>query len=274
MINFNGNLVSKEQALFSIENRAFKYGDGVFETLKMHNSKIIFFEDHYFRLMASMRMLRMEIPSFFTLEYLQSEILKTVKSVGLESNARVRISVCRKEGGFYSPKNNEIDFTVSVDKITVKEIENYSVDLFKDYYVQADFLSTIKTINRILNVVASIYTEENDLDSCLLMNDHKNIVESIQGNVFLVFGDTLVTPPISEGCVKGIVRKKIIEIVKNSTKFSIEERPISPFEIKKADELFITNSIIDIQSVIKYRKKNFATTVAATLDSLLKAEYS
>lgn len=274
MINFNGDLILSGQVVLSIENRGFKYGDGVFETLKIVNSKIVFFEDHYFRLMASMRMLRMEIPSNFTLEFLKEEIIKVVKANGLEKNARIRFSVSRKEGGFYTPKTNEIDFVISAQNLTIKNIENYTVDLFKDFYLNSGFLSTIKTTNRMLNVVASIYADENDLDTCLLINEKKNIVEAIHGNVFLVFGNTLITPPISEGCIKGIVRKKIIEIIKKYPEFLIEEREISPFELKKADELFITNSIIDVQAVSQYRKKKFTKTIANKVSELLKKEYA
>ena len=78
MINFNGELLFEENVKLSLENRGFKYGDAIFETVKVSNKKVIFWEDHYFRLMASMRMLRMKIPMQFTLEFLEQEILKTV----------------------------------------------------------------------------------------------------------------------------------------------------------------------------------------------------
>jgi len=274
MINFNGDLVLSNQPIFSNENRGFKYGDGVFETLKIVNSKLVFFEDHYFRLMASMRMLRMEIPSHFTLEFLRDEIIKTASANNLSESARIRFSISRKDGGFYTPKTNEIDFVISAQSLVVKNIENYRVDLFKDYTLNSGLLSTIKTTNRMLNVVASIYADENDLDTCLLINEKKNVVEAIHGNIFLVIKNTLVTPPISEGCIKGIVRKKIIEILKKNPEFTIEEREISPFEIIKADEFFITNSIIDVQAVSQYRKKKFAKTIANKVSELLKKSYA
>ena len=76
MININGKLLFEQNIKLSTENRGFKYGDAIFETIKVSNNRIIFWEDHYFRLMASMRMLRMKIPMEFTLEFLQKEILK------------------------------------------------------------------------------------------------------------------------------------------------------------------------------------------------------
>ena len=75
MVNYNGDLVAFEDAKITPNNRALKYGDSVFETIKLVNGKLIFWEAHYFRLMASMRMLRMKIPMSFTLEFLENEIL-------------------------------------------------------------------------------------------------------------------------------------------------------------------------------------------------------
>ncbi len=122
-------------------------------------------------------------------------------------------------------------------------------------------LSTLKTTNRIVNVLASIYAKENEYDNCLLINDTKHIVEAINGNVFLVKDNTVITPPLTEGCVQGIIRKNMIQSLKKSSVYQLEERKISPFELLKADEVFITNSIIGVQSVKIYRKKVYNTEV-------------
>ena len=102
MLNYNGRILSKQEVSISPDNRAFKYGDGIFETIKVEHKKVIFVEDHYFRLMASSRMLRMQIAMNFTLEYFEQEILKLIEALQL-SNARVRFSVFRKAGGLYTP---------------------------------------------------------------------------------------------------------------------------------------------------------------------------
>jgi branched-chain amino acid aminotransferase len=270
MINFNGKLIDDKVSIFTIENRAFKYGDAVFETLKVLDLKIIFLEDHYFRLMASMRMLRMEIPADFTLEYVESEVVKVLKSNGLINKARVRLTVFRKDGGLYSPVVNDIDFVIQVSNLNVELKKKYEVDLYKDFYVQASLLSTIKTTNRLLNVVASVFAQENDLDSCILINDKKQLVEAIHSNLFIVKGNTISTPALTEGCIKGVLRSKIVELLQNEDKYKIEEREISPFELKKADEVFLTNSIINIQPVTHYRKKIFETVVSSEIRDLLE----
>ena len=274
MINFNSDLIPKQTSIFGNKNRAFNYGDGVFETLKVYNSKIVFFEEHYFRLMASMRILRMEIPENFTLEYVENEILKTVKSNELLDFARIRMTVFRNDGGLYTPLTNNVSYVIEVEKLNDKTQDYYEVELFKDFYVNSSFLSTLKTTNKILNVVASIFASENDYHSCLLINEKKNLVEASQGNIFLIFGNELVTPPTTDGCIKGIVRNKIIELLKKKLNFTVVERTISPFELQKADELFITNSIIDIQQVNKYRKKIFETVITSEIREIVKESYS
>lgn len=269
MINYNENIISKETIALSIDNRAFKYGDSLFETIKVVNSKVIFVEDHYFRLMASMRMLRMKIPMKFTIEFFEKEIVKTVEANKL-IDARVRFSVFRKDGGLYLPKDNGIEFLIEATPLIIPLKDEYEVDLFKDYYVYSGMLSTLKTNAKILNVVASIYANENDLDNCIVLNEKKHIVEALNANIFLVKDNEILTPSLSEGCVKGVMRKNIIAIINKDKTYNIKITEISPFELQKADEVFITNAIIGIQSITKYRKKTFNTTVATYLQSKLR----
>lgn len=271
MVNFNGTIISPKELQISHENRAFKYGDGVFETIKVENNRVIFFEDHYFRLMASMRMLRMKIPMEFTLEFLQDEILKTVKeNITQNTSSRVKLTVFRKDGGLYTPKTNEIDYLIDVKPISLEEKDSYTIDLYKDFYNYSGLMSTVKTTNRMVNTLASIFAKENDFDNCILLNERKGVVEVTNGNIFIVKGNTIKTPALTEGCIKGVVRKKIIEIVTKHPDFTIEETTISPFEIQKADEVFITNAIVGITSVTNYRKKTFDNSIAQKLKNSLK----
>lgn len=270
MLNFNGNLISQDSFFLSSNNRAFKYGDAIFETLKINNSSIVFWEDHYFRLMASMRMLRMEIPMEFTLEFLEKQILKTVSANSDINQIRVRLSVFRKDGGFYTPVSNEIDYLIEVSENKYSAKSTYKIDLFKDFYNYSGLLSTIKTTNRMLNTIASVYKEENDLDNCILINEKKGIVEAINANIFVVKGNVIKTPALEEGCIKGVVRKKIIEMLQKNEDYILEQTSISPFEMQKADEVFLTNAIIGVQPVTNYRKKEFSTSIGEKINASLR----
>ncbi len=271
MINVNSKLISKNDFKITINNRGFKYGDAVFETLKSKKYNIYFIEDHYFRLMSSMRMLRMDIPDFFTFEYFKDEIIKTIKANNFDNLTRIRFTVYRKDGGFYLPKSKEIDFIIEVENLLINELQTYKIELYKDFPVLAGMLSNIKTNNRIINVLASVYADENEYDNCILLNENKNIIEAINANLFLVIGNIIKTPTLSEGCINGIIRKKIIEMLIKDDSFKLIETKITAIELLQADEVFLTNSIIDIQSVTNYRKKKYNTTVGKQIKKALDA---
>ena len=223
-----------------------------------------------------MRILRMEIPMNFTLEFLEEEIIKTVSENNLNNSpARVRITVFRDSGGLYSPTTNEISYLIEVDPMDspfyLAQDEAYEVELFKDYYMNKDMLSNLKTTNKILNVVAGVYAKENGYNNCLLINTDKNVVEAINGNLFLVKDGKVKTPPLNDGCLDGIVRKKLLEILTTLEETDVIEESISPFELQKADELFITNSIKGIVPITKYRKKEFKTDFSKSLVGKLNA---
>lgn len=277
MVNFNGNLLNSSSNFLNHNNRGLKFGDGLFETIRIVNGKIFFWEDHYFRLMASMRILRMEIPMQFTLEFLEEELLKTIHANAFEkSSVSARLTIYRSGGGRYTPESNSVHYIIEVNEIdsSFYVIENgpYEVELFKDYFVNADMLSTLKSSNKITNVVASVFAKENGYDNCLLLNGSKQVVEGINGNLFLVNENTLKTPPLEDGCLNGILRKKLIGIVEKLDDFELIEESISPFELQKADELFLTNVISGIQPITKYRKKQYVAEVSKSLLGKLNAQ--
>lgn len=274
MINFNGVLQDSDLQL-STSNRSFLYGDGVFETMKIVNNRILFFEEHYFRLMASMRIIRMQIPMSFTLEYLEEEILKLATANGVENSARIRFTVFRNEGGLYLPTDNSVSYIIQATEIEHPKYDfakaAFEVDLYKDFVVPKQLLSTLKTANKITHVTASIFAQENDLDTTLLINEDKNVIEAANGNIFMLMGNKLITPPISEGCLNGIMRRQIIALAKQIDSIQVAEEPISPFDLQKADELFITNVIKGIQPITKYRKKEYGFMLSIQLLAKLNA---
>jgi branched-chain amino acid aminotransferase len=272
MINYNGELRSSDTTL-SNSNRAFLYGDGVFETLKIYNSTILFLEDHYFRLMASMRIVRMQIPADFTLEYFESQILSLTNNLAVSDSARVRFTVFRNDGGYYLPQTREVSFVIQASRLEQKDYRcdesPYEVDLYKDFFVPKTLLSTLKTTNKMLSITGSIYAHENGLQNALVLNDEKNVAEALNGSLFMLMGTTLSTPPLSEGCLNGMMRKQLLVLAKKIEGLEVIEKAISPFDLQKADELFVCNIIMGVQPITQYRKKTYATSLSKQLTALL-----
>ncbi|MAO09221.1 MAG: aminotransferase class IV [Alteromonas sp.] len=276
MLNYNGTLSENKQEQSLLENRGLHYGDAVFETIKVSAGKVLFWEDHYFRLMAAMRVMRMEIPMNFTMEFLEAEILKTVATFEKTGAQRVKLLVWRQWGGKYTPTAQDIAYALFAETLEqpfyLLNESHYEVELFKDHYITSGLLSTLKHNNRAINVLGSIFASENDYQNCLLLNEKKQVVEALNGNLFLVKDYKIKTPPLSDGCLNGIARKQLLLILAQLPDYVVEETSISPFELQKADELFVTNTIVGIQPITKYRKKEYGHTLAKELLAKLNAK--
>ena len=276
MFNFNGELLHKNTDFLNENNRGVQLGDAVFEELRVINGDVIFLEDHYLRLMSSMRILRMEIPMNFTMEFMEEEILKLICEDGLRETKQIKFTVYRNTSdNNFSKSDNSISYfitsTTLINPFFVLDDKAYEVELFKDFYKNSSMLSNLDTNNKILNVVGSIYAQENDYQDCLLLNERKQVIEALNGNVFIVKDNQVKTPPITDGCVNSVIRKKIIDIVSKLNEVEFLEESLSPFELQKADELFIANNVNGLVSISKYRKKDFVNTTAKSLIGKLNA---
>lgn len=272
MINFNGQLISLDTIHAEEFERSYKYGDAVFETMKVSNGKILFLEDHYFRLTSSMRILRMDIPMSFTMEFFQSEANKLAEKLEL-TDGRLRLQVMRKSDGRYTPIGDvSVAWWMELEPIDSRlysfHTDGLKMELFKDHYIQPGLLSTLKTSNSLPYILAGIYAKENLVDSVFLVNDRKMLVEANQGNVFLLQGNVLKTPPLEDGALRGILRKNILKWA-SELGLDVKEGSINPFDLQKCDEIWVTNVIQGIQWVGEYRKRKYTSAKAQEMIELM-----
>lgn len=273
MINLNGTLLSETPPSLTANNRGFLYGDAVFETLKHTNTQALYWEDHYFRLMASMRIFGMEIPLEYTPDFFEKEFLRSIKGQSTAAPAwRIRLTIFRNDGGRYTPTTHQVSFLIQstpLEQATYPQPANeYVVDLYKDHYVQPSMLSNLKSNNKALQVLGSVFAQRQELDNCILLNDRKEVTEALNGNLFLLFGDALHTPPLTSGCLDGIMRKQLMRL-SDKLSLKVEERAITPFELQRADELWVTNTVVGISPVVRYRRKTYQNQVALKALDLL-----
>jgi branched-chain amino acid aminotransferase len=273
MINYNGAIIEKSDLPSAEIARATMYGDAVFETLKMQEGKLFFIEDHYFRLMAGMRILRMPISMDFTPEFFIEQAERLAEEVAIE-NGRLRIQVVRVADGKYTPSEDqstvwwmELEELESIEYIHSEK--GLTVDLFKDHYIQPGLLSTIKSSNSLPYVLGGVYARENNLDAVLMVNDNKMLVEANASNVFVLKGDVLRTAPLEDGALRGVFRKNLLNWGKEMG-LQVKEESINPFDLQKADEIWLTNTITGVQWVEKYRKNTYKGDKAKELVALLQ----
>ncbi|MPT35179.1 MAG: aminotransferase class IV, partial [Flavobacterium sp.] len=208
--------------------------------------------------------------------YFEEQVKTLLQSKEAAAAYRVRFTVFRQSGGFYLPKTNETAFLVTAEPLEnpmyVIANNTYEVELFKDFYVTKQLLSTLKSTNKMVQITGSIFADENGYDNCLLLNDEKNVVEALQSNLFMLLNGKLITPPVTDGCLNGIMRKQILALARKMEGIEVLEESVSPFELQKADEIFLTNVIKGIQPVTKYRKKEYKTDLATELLKKLNAQ--
>ncbi|MGZ4034912.1 MAG: aminotransferase class IV [Bacteroidia bacterium] len=271
-INHNGNFISADAPVVAVNNRSFRYGDALFETIRITNYNPQFLKEHLQRLFNGMKELKMEMNPLFNDIYIEHAILELAQKNGVTSDGRARLTVYRNEGGLYAPSDNNVSFILEVSPIEEKgyvlNTKGYTVDLYTEFKKTQNALSSIKSANSAIYVMAGINKIQQKLDECLLLNDKHHIIEAISSNIFAVKNGVLYTPPVSDGCVDGVMRKKIIEIAQ-ANKIAVYEISIMQNVLLGADEFFLTNTISGIRWVVAYKQKRYFNDTSKRLTDKL-----
>lgn len=267
-INHNGNIVSSDQPVITVNNRSFRYGDGLFETMRIANSKPLFVKDHLQRLAKGAEVFKMQLSEKFTPPFIESIISELAQKNNVTINGRVRLSIYRNHGGYYAPTDNTVSYVLEVypleDQGYVLNSKGFTIDMFTEFKKPHSALSSIKSANSAIYVLAGIYKNQNQLDECLLQNDKGHIIETISSNLFAVKNGVLYTSPASDGCVDGVMRRKIIEIAQ-ANRIAVYEITIMQHVLLGADELFLTNVINGIRWVVAYKQKRYFNNTSKKL---------
>ncbi len=270
-VNLNGNLCPADAPVISLDNRAFHYGDGVFETMRVVRGRVCFMDAHWSRLVEGLKVLRITMPRNLNRESLERSITELIERNEMPS-ARCRLTVYRDSPGFFRPERNDGAFAIELmpverDTYILNE-RGHTVDLYPEMRKAVNLLAVHKTLDSQLYVMSSLWAIENHLDDCLLQNDRGNIIESSSGNIFIVSNGVLYTPSLADGCLGGIMRMQVINIaLENGIK--VYESSLNPQNLLVADELFFTNAALGVQWVGAYRTKRYAHRMALRLQDML-----
>lgn len=257
---YNDTIYPEGANVIAPDNRSLKYGDGLFETLKVKSGVIQLKEYHFERLFSGMRTLQFEILEYFTKAFLESKITELCKKNNHTSFARVRLMVFRGNGGLYDAKNNFPNYIIQTWSVESNEKLN-STGLILDVYSEAkkscDRFANIKNNNFLPYAMAALHATKIKVDDCILLNIYDRICDTTIANIFIIKDDIIYTPPLSEGCIAGVMRRFIIEKIQQA-EFKIVEKTISIEELENADEVFLTNAIRGIRWVRQFLDKTYS----------------
>ena len=264
-INFNGKFIPESKPVFATDNRAFRYGDAVFETIRIINGKPFNLSAHFERLKKGLQLLQFEKTPNFTFRFLAEEIQKTIDKNLIKQGGRLRLTVFRNTGGTYIPETNSKSFIIETSSLPNNNFRlnetGLNVDICKKFILQDTFFFSIKTANALPFVLAGIEAKKQHLDNLILLNRHNRICEAISSNIFLYKNNTLYTPSLDEGCVAGTMRKKIIEIAQNMG-MTVFECTLVQGNLLQVDEIWLSNAINGIQWIGNIRNKTYGNFYA------------
>lgn len=271
-MNYNGSLVSEELHIFSANNRSFRYGDGIFETMLYKDGEIRFLDFHIERLQQSLQRLNLDAHGKFDTYFLKSATDELIrKNNMLGQRVRVRLSIFREGEGLYTPETNIAGYIFQIQRIQEPSRDKKTgliIDLYTDNKKPFGDLSDIKSNNALIYVLAGLYKKKFDYDDVLILNQDGFLCEALSSNIFIYFEKTLYTPAINQGCIAGVMRRVVMDIAE-SEGIPVVEAQISPDIMKKADEIFCTNAIQGIQWVMGYKQKRYFNKISRILQDKL-----
>jgi branched-chain amino acid aminotransferase len=270
-INYNGNIYPEHEQLLPVTNRGFRYGDGFFESMVMFGKIVPLLNYHWSRIELSAKLIFAELPKRFHLESFINMVLDLASVNDSLTNARIRLQFYRKGDGMYLPENNELGFVISMLPLQNTKFETGNgllVGMNEDCYKATSMTSDLKTTSALMNVLAARYAQAQGWDECILLNSIENISEAITANIFLVKGHKLITPDLNSGCVDGVMRNYLLDLLGPQA----EEREVSVKELLEADEILLTNAVQGVQWVREFENKIYVNRKATELTTLLNSE--
>ncbi len=271
-INFNGSIISSDHQIFPISNRGFRYGDGLFESMRYMNGKLKFPDLHIDRVLKGMKVLKLENSFYLDSWLLREKVDELARRNKIGPNARFRLTVFRDSGGLYSPDSNKMAYVLESQSLDESQYtfnnKGLIIDVYDELTKPINILSNLKTCNSLIYVLAGIFKNQYILDEAMILNQHGFLCESISSNVFVVYDSKLYTPSLNEGCIGGVMRQVVMRLAKENG-IELVEAQVNPDILNEADEVFITNAAKGIQWVMGYNSKRYFNEMSKFLSEKL-----
>lgn len=256
---FNGDLFPSSQALFTVQNRSFKYGDGIFETIKVFRGKIPLASLHFERLFLSLQLLKIH-PSF-NQEQLTKKLMELCEKNDCQELARVRLAVYRNE---YNGSGFVMEALSLPESVNELNESGFAIDLYPYARKSKDAFSNLKSANFLPYVLADLYAQEKNLDDSVVLNCDSLLCDTSKANIFLIKDHEIFTPALHQGCINGVMRRFLIDELKKQN-YKIHQEEISETDLVQADEVFLTNAIYGMRWVRSFREKQYSNRLTTSI---------
>jgi branched-chain amino acid aminotransferase len=254
----NGQVVERAQLALGL-NRAFKFGDGLFESIRLISGQPQLMSLHFGRLKQGMSFLKLQADDRF-FERLNEEAEKLIRKNRIFKGGVLRLFVFRSGLGKYTPESNNAEYLIETEDHSQNKYElntvGLRIDIAESVRISPSKITSIKSLNALPYVMASLENNEREFDDLILLNESMQLVEASSSNLFLIRKEELLTPPLSAGCLNGVMRKRLIEVAPNLG-LKVVENALNASDLLQADEVFLTNSISGIRWVGAFRKKRY-----------------
>jgi branched-chain amino acid aminotransferase len=271
---YNNRFYKSSSPLLVAGNRAFRYGEGLFETLKVVKGQIVFAASHFTRLQNGLNAMQLPQPAWFTGDFITEKITALLHKNSLTHAARVRLTVWRGNGGLYEVTPGAFDFCIEcfpLEQAPYTFNENGLVTgIFEAARKTDDAISNYKTANHLVYALAAVQAKNNRHNDCFVLNIHGRLCDSTIANIFIVKNNIITTPPLTEGCIDGVLRRYLLDQLPGQG-FTVTEAPITIEAAMAANEIFVTNVIKGIRWIKELNGREYTQQTAGHIHSQLLA---
>ena len=262
LVNVNGSILKRDEAGLRVDDHSYRYGEGLFETMKVAKGKILLERFHFERLFRDVEILKLKLPALISPPMLANEVLKLCSKNNCDELSRVRLSASGGNGGLYDG-DERFQYIIecwplepSISKLNENGLV---IGIYPEARKSCDHFSNIKSANFLSYVMAAKYGKQQRFNDCMVMNVHERICDATTANIFWIKEEKIFTPPLSEGCIAGVMRRWLIEKMQDAG-YSIGEANCEVTDLENAEEIFLTNAIHGIRWVKQFNGKMYTNS--------------
>ncbi len=268
--NYNGKLLPEGTPVFGPDNRGLRFGDGLFETMKYEKGRVVLFDEHMDRFWKGLEKLAFEIPVLLTRENIQQQVTALLQK-NKHTTARIRLTAVRGNGGLYDPADHHPNVIIQswpLQSHPDLNINGLQLTIYRETLKTCDSFSNLKHNNYLCYLMGALYAKKNKCNDAVILNQHLRVCDSTIANIFIINNNVIYTPSLGEGCISGIMRQYLLQVLP-SLGFPIQEEAITEEMLKSADEVFLSNSIYNIRWVASINDKTYGCVQTKKIWGLL-----